>query len=241
MKYKTEEYIVSFIDVLGAKEKIINECNSSLNLIHEVYEKAMQLYKTSNRKLSENLYDDSEQINIRIFSDNIVLYTRTNNDVTGSFLHLISLTAYVQGVFLEKGFLVRGGISLGDFFADDIMIWGTALVKSYYIENSISIFPRIVIDNNLISFIGDRYLNNNDFINQDNDGYYYVNYLTESLFNNFDSIANKAKSMCEYELRKAHYGENNENMKIVQKIMWQNKYIKHCIKNSKSEFGEIDV
>ncbi len=39
-KLKTENYIVAFIDVLGAKEMIKKDADGSLNTIHSVYEKS---------------------------------------------------------------------------------------------------------------------------------------------------------------------------------------------------------
>lgn len=243
MKYKTDKYMVSFIDILGAKEKIINECDLSLNIVHEVYERALQLYENSNRssKSSQRLYDDSDQIKIRIFSDNIVLYTKINDNITDCFLHLISLTAFLQGVFLGKGLLVRGGIAMGDFFADDVMIWGTALLDSCKIENSISIYPRIVIHPSIIKAVEDKIVNNFELVSKDDDAHYYVNYLVKGLYYDYDSIIKKAKSMCESELENAHYGKDNENKRIVEKIIWQKNYIKHCTESKKSTLGEIDV
>lgn len=239
MKYKTDKYMVSFIDILGAKEKIINECDLSLNIVHEVYERALQLYEKS--KSSQRLYDDSDQIEMRIFSDNIVLYTEINDDVTVCFLHLITLTAFLQAVFLEKGLLVRGGVAMGDFFADEVMIWGTALVSSYKIENSISIYPRIVIHPSIINAIEDKIVNNFELVSKDDDAHYYVNYLVEELYYDYDSIIKKAKSMCESELENAHYGKDNENKRVVEKIIWQKNYIKRCNESTKSTLGEMDV
>ena len=34
-KYKVKEYVVAFIDVLGAKKKIQQDVNNSLNIVHE--------------------------------------------------------------------------------------------------------------------------------------------------------------------------------------------------------------
>ena len=36
------------------------------------------------------------------------------------------------------GWLLRGGISIGQLFIDDVMVWGEALLKSYYLEDKIA-------------------------------------------------------------------------------------------------------
>lgn len=33
------------------------------------------------------------------------------------------------------GWLLRGGIAIGQLFIDDVMVWGDALLKAYYLEN----------------------------------------------------------------------------------------------------------
>ena len=40
----TEEYMVAFIDILGASQKIKKDSTGSLNTVHRVYEKALKLY-----------------------------------------------------------------------------------------------------------------------------------------------------------------------------------------------------
>ena len=60
------------------------------------------------------------------------------------------ISAIIQVQFLKHGLLTRGGIASGSYFVDDMMVWGTALVKAHSLENSIAVYPRIVVDPELI-------------------------------------------------------------------------------------------
>ena len=41
MKHKLEEYVVAFIDILGASKKIKDDSEKSLNIVHTVFENAL--------------------------------------------------------------------------------------------------------------------------------------------------------------------------------------------------------
>lgn len=216
-KLKTENYIVAFIDVLGAKEMIKKDADGSLNTIHSVYEKALKMYK--------NNFSSRWKIEISIFSDNIVVARRNHSKSTlrQDFRILQMMVAIIQGNFLISNVLVRGGIAYGKFFFDDVMIWGDALTRAYLLENSVAIYPRIVIDSELIEQL--QYFNsqkdNSEFwLRQDTDGIFYVDYWQEKYLKEFDMLS--IAEMSRYEARAA---ECNNDMKIMQKITWQLNYI----------------
>ena len=136
MEYKTKEYVVAFIDILGASKKIKNECDKSLNIVHQVYTNALQS--------CDKLYASEKILKLRpivkIYSDNIVLAVPTDEtNIFSAFLSIVILSGLIQQEFLQHKYLVRGGISIGDFFVDNVMILGNALLDAYYIESNISI------------------------------------------------------------------------------------------------------
>ena len=49
------------------------------------------------------------------------------------------------------GWLLRGGISIGQLLIDDVMVWGETLLKSYYLEDKIANYPRIISDIHYLS------------------------------------------------------------------------------------------
>lgn len=239
----TEEYMVAFIDILGASRKIKKDSAGSLNTVHRVYEKALKLYKSQSLSERHTTFcedDTVEQIITKIFSDNIVLYTRVNDDSKGCFIHLVYLSAFMQAIFLNEGLLVRGGIAKGDFYGDDIMIWGNALVTAFEIENTIAVYPRIVVQSRIINGVGEEFAKEFECLSVDEDGCYYVDYLSDSLFDDIDGAINKAVDKCDIELKNAGYKSDKENSKVVQKLIWQKNYIERCrIRAQKREIKMI--
>jgi len=51
---------------------------------------------------------------------------------------------------MTKGFFLRGGISTGSYFADDNMIFSKGLVNAYQLESKKAIYPRVIIDKNIV-------------------------------------------------------------------------------------------
>lgn len=225
-KYKVKEYVVAFIDVLGAKKKIQQDVNNSLNIVHETYNEAIEFLST--------LYSGKIDIlkpQIKIFSDNIVVAVPT--DIKGRPAALMSVMIYagmIQHHFLHHKYLVRGGISLGDFFVDDVMLWGTALTRAYEIESTIAIYPRIVLDPHLvgqISIVNNQTLQN--WLSQDIDSLFYINYLQKKIMrdnNNFLPLVIMRLEEAEHLLLDA-----GENIKVHQKILWHLNYLRSCLEN----------
>ena len=142
MKYELKEYVVAFIDVLGTSERIKTDSESSLNIVHAVYDKALD---TSEELYSNANIRDLKPL-VKIYSDNIVVAVPIRDeDPFVAFASVVIFSGVIQRGFLNYGYLVRGGVAMGEFFADQTMLWGQALIDSYYIENNIAIYPRIVI------------------------------------------------------------------------------------------------
>ena len=221
--YKSKNCFVAFIDILGAKELMCGNPKDALNIVHNAYDDAinmiLRIYSTGNR-----------YVKTKIFSDNIVIsvqYTK-DNEKYRLFILLI-LCAYFQERLLAYNILMRGGISRGDFFIDNTMVWGEALVKAYQIESQIAIYPRIVIEPKLIGELEVLYGNEdiNDqikkWVYQDNDGLVYVDYFHDFTYLNKNAnlnlltyISYNADKIIKYQ----------DNYKVAQKLLWHSSYLK---------------
>ena len=95
---------------------------------------------------------------------------------------------------LKYGYLLRGGLTVGDICIDGQTVFGPALVKSYTLESQFANYPRIVIDpavfealekDRLLRAVGHdlptdrRYVQ--DLVRKDADGLYFVDHLKASL------------------------------------------------------------
>jgi hypothetical protein len=171
------QYIVAFLDILGSADRIKKETNNPkivLNTLHNLYTFSMNL----TREIAIESYKD---IQFKIFSDNIVVVKKLSDQPVQrlkDYECLLNCASHFQCLSVEDsvGWLVRGGITIGDLYIDKTMVWGEALLKSYDLENKIAIYPRIVIDQKLAQeIISTKTLK--DYINQDIDNMYYLNYL----------------------------------------------------------------
>ena len=111
------------------------------------------------------------QIECRLFSDNIVLYLK----ITNSPLEIIRVLTFLQvvaelqrGVLFNQGLLLRGGVAAGEFYSDETLIMGPALIKAVELEKT-GCYPRILIDDSIDKAVS-ALINNllpNDYLTKD--------------------------------------------------------------------------
>ncbi len=176
-------------------------------------------------EMYKNNFSSRWKIEISIFSDNIVVAKRNHSKSTlrQDFRILQMMVAIIQGNFLISNVLVRGGIAYGKFFSDDVMICGNALTRAYWLESNVAIYPRIVIDTELIEQL--QYFNlqidNSVFwLRQDTDGIVYVDYWQKKYLKHFEMLS--IAEMSRYDARAT---ECNNDIKIMQKNIWRLNYI----------------
>ena len=90
----------------------------------------------------------------RWFSDNLLLGHRLSDeesDYTGwplldrGFGSVVVATAWVQLALTLEGVASRGGIDIGQFYADAQFFFGPALNSAYTLESKVALFPRVVL------------------------------------------------------------------------------------------------
>lgn len=228
--YTAQNYFIVYIDLLGAKNAIEQDNdNHFLNTLHSLYERGLT---SINELMPKTGIPDCK---IKIFSDNIIIaipsnFMQRDDHHPAIVLNRIqTIAAFFQREFLNENILLRGGVSYGELYIDDVFIWGKALIAAYELEDKISIYPRIIIDKSILSkeFLGIQ--SNNSLcslyqIRQDFDGEYFFDYL------NFP----KAKNVCELINRSLKYTtkkmEVENNKDILQKYTWHKNYLSDCLK-----------
>jgi hypothetical protein len=63
--------------------------------------------------------------------------------------------AVIQTRGTGLGFLVRGGITIGDIVHDEEVVFGPALNRAYHLEHDIAKYPRIVVDPEVVDEFGE--------------------------------------------------------------------------------------
>lgn len=158
---KSKTHLVAFIDILGFKNLVDNHFSgkdkTSLTFLKESLKKAEAIginfskgyLKQFNYKFSFRQFSDCVSISMpfkRIEANTI--------PVVCSFMSVVQL---YQSILLNNSILVRGGISIGGHFENSNTIFSDGLVKAYNIEAHRAIYPRIVIDGEILSLLNDTF------------------------------------------------------------------------------------
>ena len=151
-------HFLIWIDILGYKNNAdcpfgetynpesLKRVNSYLQKIADAYEFAIDLYKNAM----------GEDPKIRIFSDNILLYCKLYQDHTDlkNIIKLMLVASGIQWVMTGASkILVRGAATIGLFYSNDRFVYGPALIEAYKLETEASIYPRILISDNLLEYL----------------------------------------------------------------------------------------
>ena len=168
-------HIVAVLDFLGAAKKMQTSGKSDdfLMQIDEIYSSALEMLIN---------FTESENTNykVKIFSDNIVFAFPIDSQTTLSkLLCVIGFCNAFQIFALEKGLSVRGAITFGDFFSNDVFVYGEALVRAHDLEATQAHYPRIIIDTTINLY--ELFPSDDEYyrmvIKKDNDDLWYADYF----------------------------------------------------------------
>ncbi len=181
----------AFMDIIGFKEmieelKTTTESESILKRLHKLISNQL-------RELSKKEDEDfPADWFIKVFTDNIVLGQMIHSGEAESseaeweWGYIVMASMELQLALALEGFFLKGGISVGELFIDDSMVFGPALLEAYRIEQSVARDPRIVLSDSVLELarnhvtfyrkpeVAPQY----EEILIDSDGKAFVNYLT---------------------------------------------------------------
>lgn len=178
--------LITYIDILGFRELIEKSKNNSrdveniLELVRSVkqdFSIGGRLGLTEDKKVRRIFYATN-------FSDLTVRTTIVDDTFSSEQIaeYLNWELMYVGSRQLQlalNGILLRGGICVGNIFADNEYVFGPGLIKSYALESKYAVFPRIAIDWKALHGADKNLLPGiwNDRYSRGEDGVFYVDYL----------------------------------------------------------------
>ena len=166
-QFKYSYMAVAFLDVLGFQNKL-NEFENEAIAFHNNSEgsnnaadnddssdgavyysiRAAAFIETFNSAISKL---DPDKFGFYLFSDNICITARNANPSSEqSLMELLLVISELYYEFVQKGYFLRGGIDYGLFIDKSSIALGVPLAKAYKIENSLAVFPRIVLSKDFI-------------------------------------------------------------------------------------------
>ena len=203
-----KEYYIGYLDILGYKELIKQMGEEAfLAVINEAFHEI------------DTGFDNLAFIEMRIFSDNIVITSRADDNFDP--INFISSIITTQIFLLNGGILVRGSITKGNLHIDDKYLYGSGLIRAYELENDIAIMPRVILDRTLENEFEKLKVVAFLFI-RDYDGLVMTDYLwsiedPQENFN-YDILKNYQQVIT------AGLEEYKDNLKILQKYLWCKEY-----------------
>lgn len=169
------EHIVAFLDILGFKSHVENYLdpeNAYEGKILNIIKIAIKLTeKTTYMDLFKQI-EDLEKLDFKIqykqFSDCTCLSIPNINDNPEIEAMMICIFIYLlrdfHSIMLRFDLYLRGGLSVGFHYEDDNMIFSKGLIKAYELESKKAVYPRIIIDDELIKRLEEFWGNHKDIL-----------------------------------------------------------------------------
>lgn len=200
--------IVCFSDILGFSNLVKSTGSDTkkgdfmLNDLHSVLTKQ---YAEMNKF---NIYG-----NFKAFTDNVIMAYPIIEDGEGQFGSIITSFLEFQLNMVLKGYFLRGGISLGDYYGSGDFAYGPALIEAHELESKIAINPRIILSDSTIEMVRGhlKYYypisnapQNSHLLIDTRDGVWFLNYL---------------------QIAKEYYYEYNSEYKKLAEILFNHKVV----------------
>jgi hypothetical protein len=175
-----EKTLVSYVDVLGFADLLKNRSSNEVARLLSTIKRTLAQGGRVHRTRKDEIIKIFKAFN---FSDLIV---RTTKILPGADLgEILDWEFYylseIQLSLAIEGTLIRGAICLGDLVAgsQDSIVFGPALVKAYILEHDYAVYPRIVVDRDLIWQAQEKAFEPilRDSYTRGEDGAYFVDYL----------------------------------------------------------------
>ena len=197
-QYATERHCVAYLDVLGAKKFMAENSDKFLNDLNSIYFDAVS-------DVIATGFVTGETVEVKIFSDNMLLAIKTGDnpeEAKGKITKILNVAANIYNNALWHGYLMRGAVTIGDFFQNDVFVYGKALVDAVSMEENIAIYPRIVVNELL-------YKTHWQYFLPCNDGCLALN--TFGFYGRPDAYKFRLLELCK---------QHHNDAKVMRKIMW---------------------
>jgi hypothetical protein len=148
MEIQFSDRAIAYLDILGFKdflydaEKIPDELNNLNSLVQNLSNSKLPTVQDPTQQFSTPIIDYLFIFDTIIISSPI---SQVIDDVNVDGLYVVSMVAIqIAQDLLEQGFLIRGGIAVGNVFHSTSNVYGSAYIEAYETEQKVQ-FPIIVL------------------------------------------------------------------------------------------------
>jgi hypothetical protein len=186
---------------------------------------------------------------LKAFTDNIVIGWPIGADGEIELGDAFDAVSWFQFEMINAGFFIRGAISVGNVYIDDIAVVGGGLIEAYEGETSLARDPRVVLTSSAKELVkrhleyygsqsgGGAHAPQNRELLQDVDGQFFLNYLDGTVLVDEDVVG--------YEMLEIHKNrvaerlrEHSANPAIWNKYAWVARYHNAFCDLHPGHFGE---
>jgi len=185
----TQQRIVGYIDILGFKDMVHRYDSGKepklLDNLIDIINTAGNLLKRElpipNNPYLKNWKDFLE---VKVFSDCFCISIPYEHPHFSFVENVKFYYQYISGfqiLLLEKGYLVRGGITIGSYYSDDNLIFSGGLVEAYELESKQAKMPRIIVSDKLLKAINENRCYCADYMFLVDNGLTFINPFNHNL------------------------------------------------------------
>ena len=246
-----EERLVIFMDILGFKDAV-NESSVSPKMFDKIKVTLEHIFSEKNKNDEENKKFENYSYQLSIFSDSLIYSTPIDDDNTIFFA--LVMAEYMQRELLDLGFLTRGGITVGKMVHNQEVAFGPALVEAVELEQSMAIYPRVIMASNSYQKIDERLKQNGKFAyledkksfdallkkyqNEINEQFYFLDFLSQGeeydYKEDYLQILKKAKTIVEENI--VIYSGKKQ---IQNKYVWFKNYLLDVCRNKSIQYKNL--
>lgn len=216
-----EERLILFIDFLGFKEivgKTAHDPAALTRLIDALNDIG---------RMGEHGAFASQRVTQ--FSDSVVLSYAANEE-SGTFWMINEIALSVM-MLAQRGYLLRGALTVGLLYHEDRHVVGPAMVRAVEMESEVARFPRVIVDPAVITLARrhrreghsptdeEGYVRS--FINEDTDGQLFIDYVS------WDAVVKHAGIEDEYYpdyisqiSTLIEVGLQHDDVRVAEKYLW---------------------
>lgn len=223
--------VVCTIDILGFSQMIVDSCRNGYG--DDLLKEINFIINKNKQCIIKNKYSQGKT---KIYTDNMIIGYPIKDDGEEELNEILDNVSEYQFNLALEGFFVRGGISVGEFYINEDIVFGSALLDAHHVESNLACYPRIVLDDKTISRL-QKYINNYDEAPQrnkiliDSDGQWFLNYLN-AIFKYYTECSNQYEfEQIQLELLLKHKVKIEEmlelhknNIRVWDKYVWLANY-----------------
>lgn len=189
-----ENRVTAFIDILGFKDLLsgtVQKGEDNPEKIQEIFDAYKSIREVwdldkSETSFSKDIPKDSKRIST--FSDCLVISFKAD-EKSEIFSTLIEIKWMIMRL-IYRGILCRGAVTYGKLIHTDEVLFGPALAEAYILESKAALYPRVILDRDIIELAGKATHSGNtteeeknyveSLLEKDSDGMYYIDYFSKA-------------------------------------------------------------